>query len=298
MGKNTSYGQETGICRVCGKSNGNRYHIYFGNYDHDRDEKGEYPHSSDGESREVYLCSSCIKRHTLLPEFKPTLILLLLGGIPFIVLSILSFYYYEQLKGAYPCLFPFVAISIFGLVKTIPSNIGAIITSMNPKRMREAEWGEEYAKVLMKSELDGTKYNRLLTPGQFETIQAKTQSASSQQSLGVNATQKMETKQVVGEPYNPAFSAGSNSRESVPHASGGKMKVYKRYSPAESSLPVAEVLHSGGPSTFLVGTPSEQLVSFQCPWCEQSYEISISGKSGMVNCVTCKQTMLVTSGWD
>jgi hypothetical protein len=85
------------------------------------------------------------------------------------------------------------------------------------------------------------------------------------------------------------------TKESAVQIPASKMKVYKRFSSSDVTVPVVETRHPDGHSTFLAGESLGGLLeSFQCPWCGQTYEANAVGENFMIKCVKCGETVAIS----
>ena len=96
----------------------------------------------------------------------------------------------------------------------------------------------------------------------------------------------------------PAAPASSGPSARKPSASilvhATNVRAYKRYSLPEKTEPMTKKLKVKGQWLLAIGEPAGRCSVVQCPWCKESYAISVAGKNVFFNCVKCNQAVLVT----
>jgi hypothetical protein len=75
-----------------------------------------------------------------------------------------------------------------------------------------------------------------------------------------------------------------------------KIEAIKRLGSNDTKETVTKKVNYHGRLSYIVGNPEGQLSLFQCPWCDETYEISEEGGNVFFDCEKCHHTVLVTRG--
>lgn len=124
----------------------------------------------------------------------------------------------------------------------------------------------------------------------YEQLQQRNDAARGQ-------TVKSRAEEITEERTNASQKdviGGIHQNDTASDVQSKTVKVYKRYIHSENQTPIVEAQDGDGHSKLIIGSAADEVTSIRCPWCEQKYEIAISGGNVMFNCIKCKKNVFVS----